>query len=170
MTKMRESPFLFGYLQSQTINQPMIKKLLLSMTVMATSATLAVAAPALPGIKKTIRLADGTQVQVQLRGDEHASWWADAKGNAYIHSMLNAQCSMPNSTADVYVPIDLKAVTAKARERRELVNTTRIQQANSRRRILIGGDHQPYEGEKKGLIILAEFQDVKFEADHTRGL
>ena len=148
----------------------MIKKLLLSMTVMATSATLAVAAPALPGIKKTIRLADGTQVQVQLRGDEHASWWADAKGNAYIHSMLNAQCSMPNSTADVYVPIDLKAVTAKARERRELVNTTRIQQASSRRRILIGGDHQPYEGEKKGLIILAEFQDVKFEADHTRGL
>ena len=140
----------------------MIKKLLLSMSVMLVSALLAEAAPALPGIKKMVRLTDGTMVQVQLRGDEHGSWWADAKGNAYKKQM--------NGNDDVYEKTDLSALARRANIRRETVNAVRQSKTNGPRRITPGMDHQPYEGSKKGLILLVQYQDLAFEQAHTRDL
>ena len=41
------------------------------------------AVPAKPGVKKTVRQADGTVVELTLRGDEHFAFYTDAKGKAF---------------------------------------------------------------------------------------
>ncbi|MGN1254598.1 MAG: peptidase, partial [Prevotella sp.] len=47
-------------------------------------ATVVFAIPAKKGVKQTITLTDGTQVVVELRGDEHAHWWQADDGQRYV--------------------------------------------------------------------------------------
>ena len=42
------------------------------------------AVPAKPGAKRIIRQADGTTIELTLRGDEHFSYYTDATGAAFI--------------------------------------------------------------------------------------
>ena len=137
----------------------MIKKLLAYTIVLLASTNVAMSAPAIKGIWKTVRLADGTQVRVQLQGDEHVSFWTDAKGNAYTE----------NFESNHFVRVDKKQLVMDARQRREAANNKR-QARQGMRKVTAGDVHQPYEGTKKGLVILAEYQDVKFEDGHTREL
>lgn len=137
----------------------MIKKLLAYTIVLLASTNVAMSAPAIKGIWKTVRLADGTQVRVQLQGDEHVSYWTDAKGNAYTENFANNH----------FVRVDKKQLVMDARQRREAANNKR-QARQGMRKVTAGDVHQPYEGTKKGLVILAEYQDVKFEDGHTREL
>ena len=55
--------------------------LTLSFIVMAIAA---MAIPAKPGLWKTIKLANGTEVRVQLRGDEHCHFWQAENGTCYL--------------------------------------------------------------------------------------
>ena len=50
-----------------------MRKVLLFWLVFVAAVSFAV--PAKKGIRQTITLTDGTQVTVELRGDEHAHWW-----------------------------------------------------------------------------------------------
>ena len=95
----------------------MNKKLILSMLLFLSTANMATAVPAMKGIWRTARLADGTQVRVQLAGDEHGSWWTDGRGNAYVMKAAEGN--------EILEPADLKTLARAARERREAANTLR---------------------------------------------
>ncbi|MBO5538121.1 MAG: M6 family metalloprotease domain-containing protein [Prevotella sp.] len=62
-----------------------MKKILMSLAFAVTTLA-AMAIPAKRGLWSTITLADGTQVKVELRGDEHMKWLQAADGTCYIDS------------------------------------------------------------------------------------
>lgn len=116
--------------------------------VVALSAITATAVPAKRGQWRMITLADGTQVRVELRGDEYAHYMADADGNCYAANELGT-----------YEVADIKELSERAASRRSKANGMR--KAKARKANNNGG----YHGTKKGIIILAEYTDVKFIED-----
>jgi immune inhibitor A len=125
---------------------------------MALMSTLVLAVPAKRGMWKTVKMADGTEVRVELRGDEFCSYWQAADGR---------QLTQNNKTG-LYEIADIKAMAEKANKMRQSARRT---QGNSpETRISIGGEHTPYIGTKKGLIILVQFNDKKFWPEHTKEL
>ena len=98
-----------------------------------------VAVPAKKGFWKAITLKDGTTVQAQLCGDEHLHFWETPDGKRYL----------VESETGRYIPADMDKLRQKANARK-----ARVSQARAQRRVRIGGNHDPYIGKKKGLIIL----------------
>lgn len=129
----------------------MKKSFLLCMAVLLALAVQAIPVPAKRGIWKTATLSDGRTVTLWLMGDENGHRWLDADGEIYVKSPLTQQ----------YEPLtDRKASQRQAPERAR--RQTRL------RRIAIGGEHQPFTGSKKGIIILAQFTDKTFANGHDR--
>lgn len=116
--------------------------------------TIVYAVPAKPGLFRVLTLPDGTTVHARLVGDEHGHYWLGDDGKAY------------QSSGDTYLPVDRETITATANQRRQEANQRRAQRLAPARRS--GGAVGNYEGEKTGLIILVNFQDVTFENEHTR--
>ena len=88
---------------------------------------------------------DGTTLTLTLAGDEFAHWYEDAEGTVYRED-----------TEGIFVPAD---------------NTTRNAQrvrrmAAQQRRAKAEVGVSPYPA-PRGLLILANFSDVKFKAEHT---
>lgn len=102
-------------------------------------------------------MADGTEIRVELRGDEFCSYWQAADGRKFVE----------NNTTGYYEIADMKKMTAKADQMRL---TARRNSKKLMTRGALGGDHQPYIGTKKGLIILVQFTDKQFWAEHTPAL
>ena len=117
------------------------------------------AVPAKRGQWKTVTLADGTEVRVELRGDEFCHFWQAEDGRQFVES----------AKAGVYEPADIEAMTARAAARRQAVAEGRARRAALARKApsQAGRAASAYEGEKKGLIVLVEFADLKFADDHT---
>ena len=115
--------------------------------------TVAGAVPAKRGQWTTLTLADGQQVKATLMGDEHLHYWQDERGRSYVFDKSSRR----------YVNADMAALEAKAGVRRTKAASRRHHRM-ARRRI---GDYGNYTGAKKGLIILVEYTDVKFEEGHT---
>ena len=113
------------------------------------------AVPAKPGITRLLTLTDGTTVTATLAGDEFAHYWIDSNGHAY-----------QSVSGDVYQMIDLQAVKQHAAKRRAAANQRRMRRLASRRIGEVGG----VTGDKKGLIILVNFSDVKFDDNHNNDL
>jgi len=113
--------------------------------------------PAKPGQWKILTLADGSQVKAELRGDEFAHYWISEDGACY------AETEKPG----IYQPAKLSTMMAKSEKKR---SQRADYHSKKRTRAIIGGDHEPYVGKKKGLILLVEFQNKKFEEDHTPAL
>lgn len=128
-----------------------MKKLFFTLS-MALMSTLVFAVPAKRGLWKKVKMADGTEVRVELRGDEFCNYWQTEDGRKLIK----------NSNTGLFEVADMDKMQARAAQ---------IRQSTLRNKILtradIGGDHQPYVGKKKGLIILVQFADMKFWDDHT---
>lgn len=120
--------------------------------------TLVFAVPAKRGLWKTVKMADGTEIKVELRGDEFCSYWQAEDGRKLVH----------NNTTGFYELADMEAMTQKADQMRQ--SARRAKSSDIQTRVTIGGDHQPYTGTKKGLIILVQFADTKFWDDHTPDL
>ena len=112
------------------------------------AAASSLASPVMPGNKKLLTLADGTQVTAELFGDEFASWWQTADGKRYVPS---------DDNADVFVPADFEAMQRRARAMRAPLFKAQGG---------IGGSHITYTGKKKGLIVLVQFADTKFKEEH----
>ena len=113
------------------------------------------AVPAKPGLWKTLKLSDGTEVRAQLRGDEFGHYWLGENGLAYSES----------GTKGVYKMIDATTVVANAKARRQLANANRMKRLT--RRV---GNVGSYTGQKKGIILLVNFSDVKFKAANNNAL
>lgn len=116
----------------------------------------AMAVPAKPGVWRTISLSDGTQVKVQLVGDEFMHYYQSADGTRYLYDAASA-------TYQVYSDTHFSASRRKAVARRA--------KTNNRRAVRRKADAASiFQGTKKGLIILAQFTDSKFQSDHNLSL
>lgn len=132
----------------------MKKRYLLALTI-AMTAALAWAAPAKRGLWKTLRLTDGTEVRAQLGGDEHVHFWQAEDGTRYVLSSTTAD------DEDIYQPIDDATLISRAMARRSRLQAHARQK--SPRRVEIG-ERTQYLGKKKGIVILAQFTNSKFQA------
>lgn len=125
------------------------------------------AANAIPAkkLQKVITLTNGTQVSVELRGDEYLSWWEGTDGTAY------------RATADdtVFEAFDLEAQKPAAAARRARTEQGRVARLARVKNSLkgaddkmrgLGGDHITYKGVKKGLVVLVDFKNKKFADGH----
>lgn len=128
----------------------MIKRMLMTIAVVVITLS-AMAVPAKRGQWKTLKLVDGTEINATLVGDEFGHFWKGEDGNAY---KLNG---------DFYQQIDAKATMNKAKARKQQVNAKRVMRMTL-------GTFGHYFGLKKGLIILVNFKDKAFNADHTQEL
>lgn len=144
-----------------------MKKIIATLSLaLAASTTFAVPAKQ---AKKTLTLADGTQVVATQMGDEYMNWWQADNGMRYVESQENE---------GVYVAANMDIMTATAEMRRAQVGEKRAKRLNSVRkaadlssfggqqRVQIGDEHVTYEGKKKGIIILVQFPNQKFEEGH----
>lgn len=110
-------------------------------------ATVAMAVPAKRGLWKTVKLADGTEVKAELCGDERFHFWRTEKGEKLVNS------------GDVYVIASDELLRERRLMRRANVPTQRLR---APRKVNIG-ERTNYEGEKKGLVILVNYKDIKFK-------
>ena len=124
--------------------------LLLSFSLVAIAAT---AVPAKRGLWKTVRLTDGTEVRVQLTGDEHGHWFVDSNGNCYVSNGEN-----------VYKQADGTALAKRASLRRQAASAIQSVQMNRLRK---AGSSDAITGTKKGLILLVEFKNMAFKPEHN---
>lgn len=133
-----------------------MKKLFLSL-LLATTFSAANAVPAKPGMWKTIKLADGTEIRVELKGDEFGHYYQAADGRTFKMNSLGK-----------YETVNLKELAKKAYEKKKAmqVYTTEKQQAKQAK----GINKISYTGKKKGLIILVQFNDLKFKPENTLDL
>ena len=143
-------------------------KKIIAMLSLALAASTTFAVPAKQA-KKTLTLADGTQVVATQMGDEYMNWWQADNGMRYVESQENE---------GVYVAANMDIMTATAEMRRAQVGKKRAKRLNSVRkatdlssfggqqRVQIGDEHVTYEGKKKGIIILVQFPNQKFEEGH----
>ncbi len=135
-----------------------MNKNLLSAAAALLFASAVMAVPARRGMWQTVRLADGSTVRVELRGDEFAHWYASEDGTCY-QRIEGSDVFKKADKADI-----LKAGEAKRAKVRE-IQTERAKKSVARMGVM-GGDHDPYVGEKRCLVFLINFADKKFEAAH----
>ena len=108
--------------------------------------TAAYAVPARPGQTRYLTLANGTTISAVLVGDEHGHYWLGSDGRAY---------QATNGSA-FYHAIDKQTVMERAAQRRTAANERRMKRMTAPGKV---GQTNPISGEKKGLIILVNFQD-----------
>lgn len=141
-----------------------MKKLYLTLSMLFAFGIAANAVPA-KKLQKVITLTNGTQVSVELRGDEYLSWWEGTDGTAY------------RATADenVFEAFDLEAQKPAAAARRARTEQGRVARLARVKNSLkgaddkmrgLGGDHITYKGVKKGLVVLVDFKNKKFADGH----
>ena len=143
-----------------------MKHKLLFLSMFTLLAGMASAIPAQRGVWRTITLADGTELRAQLQGNSRLSWWAADDGTAYVR----------DTAGDYYVEVDLPALRNQTSQReiqlrqrqlegREAVRAA-LRKGGPRRLDL--GETGDFKGVKKGLVIMAEFQNRKFPKRHGR--
>ena len=119
--------------------------------LVALTVATASAVPARRGLWLTKTLTDGTAVKVQLLGDETLHYWEAANGTRYVGTADGAL--RPATTADL---------TAGAARRRSADEVRSMRRASAR------ANARDYTGQKRGLIILAEFKNKSFKSGHDQ--
>ena len=113
------------------------------------------AVPAKQGVWRLITLDNGQEVRVRLVGDEHLHYWLAADGACYVGT--------GNGT---FAKADIQQLAQQATARRARANSRRHGAMTRAGRAA----QQTYTGTKKGIVILAEFTDKKFESAHDQTL
>lgn len=133
------------------------KSLIALILVAATVAANAV--PAMKGVRRTVKMANGKTISVELRGDEHGHYWIDSVGNGYRKVVGQ----------DFFQQIDLKKVKFEIAEKVKLANQQRAPRLQKARKAAQqGSTSSAYLGKKKGIIILVQFTDTKFKLGHNQ--
>ena len=142
-----------------------MKKLYLMLSMLFAFGAAANAVPA-KKLQKVITLANGTQVSVELRGDEYLSWWEGTDGTAYRTTATDE---------NVFEAFDLETQKPAAAARRARTEQGRVARLARVKNSLkgaddkmrgLGGDHITYKGVKKGLVVLVDFKNKKFADGH----
>lgn len=142
-----------------------MKKLYLMLSMLFAFGAAANAVPA-KKLQKVITLTNGTQVSVELRGDEYLSWWEGTDGTAYRTTATDE---------NVFEVFDLEAQKPAAAARRARTEQGRVARLARVKNSLkgaddkmrgLGGDHITYKGVKKGLVVLVDFKNKKFADGH----
>lgn len=123
-----------------------MKKLLITLSLLVMTMMVG-AVPAKKGLWRTITLSDGTEVRAQLAGDEHAHFFIAEDG----------RCFMPQG--DTYVPTNDELLQARRLNHMPKKN---VGLRRMMKKVSIG-EQTHYTGKKKGIVILAQFQDTKFK-------
>ena len=143
-------------------------KKIIAMLSLALAASTTFAVPAKQA-KKTLTLADSTQVVATQMGDEYMNWWQADNGMRYVESQ---------DKEGVYEAANMDVMAAHAQMRRANIGEKRAKRLNSvvkpvdmsfssgQQRVQIGDEHITYTGKKKGIIILVQFPNQKFETGH----
>lgn len=105
------------------------------------------AVPAMRGIKKQITLADGTVVMATLTGDEHMHYYLTETGQAV------------KEIEGAYRIVSIDSLMQ--------VRYQKLEKANSARKARVKKAKTSFIGKKKGLVILANFQDHKFSTTRS---
>lgn len=113
------------------------------------------AIPVKPGQWKTIRLANGTEIKAEFKGDEHGHWWQAADGKCYVKV----------AQTDYYEEAAKEQLQKKAQMKRAKRATARKNKLRSRAK-----KAGTFTGNQKCLIILVEYADQSFEAGHNQAL
>ena len=117
-----------------------------------TLATLcAMAVPAKRGQWKTVTLADGSKVRVELRGDEFINYWQAEDGRRFVRNAATAK----------YELADMTKLRERAQALRKSINIKGGKQ-NAPVRSASRAASSQYTGQKKGLVILINFPDRRF--------
>jgi M6 family metalloprotease-like protein len=124
----------------------MIQRILYVALFLLTTAA-AMAVPVKRGLWTTVTLADGSTVEVEAKGDEHSHYWQSADGSRYVRDASTGAFRLWNDT-------DAQHLKTRIRQ----VNRLRQQRTPSTRATATS----LYTGQKKGLIILVQFNDKKF--------
>ena len=133
-----------------------MKKVLLTLSLMLVTAAV-MAVPAKKGLWKTIVLEDGTEVRAQLKGDEFGHYWQTADGMRY----MAANGQFVEQTPDARQKAVQRRVQAQQHRTARLGTKT----ANGVRRA-----PSSHLDDKKGLILLVNFKDVKFQEENNQAL
>lgn len=112
------------------------------------------AVPAKRGILQMLKLKDGTEVQAQLCGDERFHWWTTTDGRRYI------------ADGDNYKEVDGLTLNRMAVRRRSAAFRQSATRKRPKYQSRVSGKLNSYLGKKKGLVILVEFKDTKFNPAH----
>ena len=131
-----------------------MKKLLSMLLALLFQATGAHAVPAEPGLWRTLTITDGTTIEALLTGDEHTHYWLGTNGLAYR--------AVAGSDDQLFETVDIGALSRQSLSHQQRINEQRQRRL---RRNVIGG-MTSYSGQKRGLVILVEFSDTKFQAAH----
>lgn len=135
-----------------------MKKLYLTLSL-ALMCSVAFAIPAKRGLWKTVKLADGTEVRVELRGDEFCHYWQAEDGNVYVENTQKGIFEKAEKEALLKASADVRAEAYEARAKRAV----RAQAGTT-------PNKAEYTGKKKGIIILVQFSDLSFQEGHTKEL
>jgi len=119
-----------------------MKKIILSICILTVAALTAAAIPANPRTAK-VRQPDGTMIPLKLHGDEFCMWGTTPGGKILM------------AGEDGFYR---EVSTARLREER-----TRATAQRSSRKSIRKNDHEISTGEKKFLVLLVNFQDVRFK-------
>ena len=135
----------------------MMKKRLLLTTLATMMAVITVlAVPAKPGVKKKVTLKDGSIVELTLKGDEHFSYYTDAKG---VPCMLKDGELVTMTSREV-------AETWASRKQQRLSLADAASSRRAARRA--GKPSKTTTGEQRGLVILLEYLDMKFTTENVQ--
>ena len=115
------------------------------------------AVPAKKGLWKTITLENGKDVKVLLKGDEFGHYWQTVDGQRYVANGSVYQEETPAISQEA----------AQKRAKAQMHRTARLPRkaANGARRATAS-----HLGQKKGLILLVNFKDVKFQEENNQAL
>lgn len=112
---------------------------------------------AVPAKKGTtvIRLVDGTELKAELKGDEFMHYYLAEDGKCYAQN------------ADgLYVPVDREALRQNAHRMRSVVSDNTAAKRMHMKQA--GAKKAGFFGQKRGLIMLVQFPDRQFQAEHDK--
>lgn len=117
------------------------------------------ALPAWPGLHR-ITLADGTQVTCRQVGDEHAHWFVTSDGR-----------NLDRDAAGEWQWLTETDVEARRKQMLDSRSASFVARAKATPQATQGDDigritNFPTVGDVRGLVVLVEFEDVKFKAGH----
>lgn len=134
-------------------NKTIMRKLFLTL-LLAVSFSAANAIPAKPGLWRTIKLPDGREIRVELKGDEFCHFYQSADNHRFIQ---NNKGEFVSASIDEIAKISTKRRNAVNRE----IDSPRQAQKNR------GMNKISYTGKKKGLIILVQFANMSFKPENN---